>query len=99
MLGGDRPRTFNDVRDGTATTIMAGEVTTGFKAWGDPRNWRDLRLGLNQDPEGFASPSPGGVNFLMVDGSVRFIKNSVDPKVLKALSTPAGGEKVSGDQY
>ncbi len=99
MLGGNRPRTFNDVSDGTAMTIMAGEVTTGFKAWGDPTNWRDPSLGLNQNPAGFASPSPGGVNFLMVDGSVRFIKNSVDPKVLEALSTPAGGEKVSADQY
>ena len=35
----------------------------------------------------------------MVDGSVRFIKNTVDPKVLKALSTPAGGETLSSDQY
>jgi hypothetical protein len=35
----------------------------------------------------------------MVDGSVRFIMNTVDPQVLKALSTPAGGEKAGADQY
>ena len=93
MLGGDHPHTFGEVSDGTANTLMAGEITHGFKAWGDPTNWRDPTLGLNSNPRGFASPSPGGVNFLMVDGSVHFIKNSVDPKVLKALSTPAGGEK------
>ena len=99
MLGGDHHRTFNDVSDGQANTIMAGEVTADFKAWGDPTNWRDPQLGLNRNPAGFASPSQGGVNFLFVDGSVRFIKNSVDPSVLKALSTPAGGERIGLDQY
>jgi prepilin-type processing-associated H-X9-DG protein len=94
MLGGDRPRAFSDVSDGTSNTLLAGEVTAGFKAWGDPTNWRDPVLGLNQNPRGFGSPSPGGVNFLMVDGSVRFIKNTIDALVLKGLSTPAGGEKV-----
>jgi prepilin-type processing-associated H-X9-DG protein len=99
MLGGDRPRTFKDVPDGTANTLMAGEVTAGFKAWGDPTNWRDPGLGLNQNPGGFGSPSPGGVNFLMVDGSVRFLKNTIDHRVLKALSTPAGDESVGDVQY
>jgi Protein of unknown function (DUF1559) len=99
MLGGSRARTFNEVSDGKASTLMAGEVTADFKAWGDPTNWRDPTLGLNSNPRGFASPARGGVTFLMVDGSVRFIKNSVDPKVLKALATPAGGEKLSSDQY
>ena len=99
MLGGDRPRTFSDVTDGTSNTLMAGEVSARFKAWGNPTNWRDPSLGVNKDPSGFGGPYPGGANFAMVDGSVRFIKNTVDPKVLKALATPAGGEKVSSDEY
>lgn len=99
LLGGDHPRKFTEVTDGTSNTLLAGEVTAGFKAWGDPTNWRDPTLGLNSNPAGFASPYPGGVNFLMADGSVHFIKNTVDKRVLKALSTPAGGEKVSSDQY
>ena len=57
------------------------------------------RSGINRSPDGFGSPSPGGANFLFVDGSVRFLKNIIDPKVLKALSTPAGGERVSADEY
>ena len=28
------------------------------------------------------------------DASVRFINNDIDPKVLKALSTPNGGEVI-----
>jgi prepilin-type processing-associated H-X9-DG protein len=99
MLGGDRPRAIRDVTDGTGSTLMAGEVVSDFKAWGDPTNWRDPTLGLNKSPHGFGSPSPGGMNFLMVDGSVRFIKNTVDPRVLEALSTPANHEKVESDQF
>jgi prepilin-type N-terminal cleavage/methylation domain-containing protein/prepilin-type processing-associated H-X9-DG protein len=39
----------------------------------------------------------GGVNALMADGSVRFLRESMDLKIVAALSTRAGGEAVSGD--
>jgi prepilin-type processing-associated H-X9-DG protein len=97
MLGG-APRRLGNVIDGTANTLMAGEVNSGFKPWGDPTNWRDPALGINRAPDGFGSPFKGGANFLMVDGSVRFIKDGIAPDVLKALSTPAGGERVAVDQ-
>jgi prepilin-type N-terminal cleavage/methylation domain-containing protein/prepilin-type processing-associated H-X9-DG protein len=41
----------------------------------------------------------GGCNFLFGDGSVRFIKESVNPIVFSYLSTRAGGEVVSADQF
>jgi prepilin-type processing-associated H-X9-DG protein len=99
MLGGAASRTLRDVSDGESTTIMVGEVVSNFKPWGDPTNWRDPALGINRSPDGFGSPSPGGANFLFIDGSVRFLKDRIDPRVLKAISTPAGGEKVSLDEY
>src|SRR5262249_51188758 len=99
MLGGDQIRKLSDVTDGTSTTIIAGEVASDFKAWGDPMNWRDPQLGINRSPKGFGSVFPGGANFVFVDGSARFIKNSVDLRVLKALSTPSGQEKIDMDQY
>jgi prepilin-type N-terminal cleavage/methylation domain-containing protein/prepilin-type processing-associated H-X9-DG protein len=42
---------------------------------------------------------PGGVNLLLADGSVRFIKDSIDLATWRALSSRAGGEVISGDQY
>jgi hypothetical protein len=32
--------------------------------------------------------------FAMADGSVRTLKADISPSVLKALSTPRGGEKI-----
>ena len=42
---------------------------------------------------------PGGVNALLGDGSVRFIKSTIDGRVWRALSTVAGGEVVGADAY
>jgi len=48
---------------------------------------------------GFRSQHPGGANFVLGDGSVKFIKESIAPAVLQALGTRAGKEVVSSDSY
>jgi prepilin-type N-terminal cleavage/methylation domain-containing protein/prepilin-type processing-associated H-X9-DG protein len=42
---------------------------------------------------------PGGVNALMGDGSVRFVKSSVNGMTWRALGTVGGGEAISSDSY
>jgi prepilin-type N-terminal cleavage/methylation domain-containing protein/prepilin-type processing-associated H-X9-DG protein len=42
---------------------------------------------------------PGGVNALMGDGSVRFIKSTIDGRTWRALGTIAGGEVISADSF
>jgi prepilin-type processing-associated H-X9-DG protein len=42
---------------------------------------------------------PGGVNTLMGDGSVRFIKSTINGWTWRALGSVAGGEVISADQY
>jgi prepilin-type processing-associated H-X9-DG protein len=48
---------------------------------------------------GASSPHPGGVNVTMGDGSVRFVKDSVNLVTWWALGTRDGGEAISADQF
>lgn len=42
---------------------------------------------------------PGGVNALMGDGSVRFVKSTISGMTWRALGTVSGGEVISSDAY
>jgi prepilin-type N-terminal cleavage/methylation domain-containing protein/prepilin-type processing-associated H-X9-DG protein len=53
-------------------------------------------------PMGSVPPTsnhPGGVNVAFADGSVKFIKDSVDPQAWWALGSRANGEVISSDSY
>ena len=42
---------------------------------------------------------PGGVNVMMTDGSVKFIKDSINRNTWWALGTRQGGEVISADSF
>jgi hypothetical protein len=65
----DTPKTMLSFPQGTSNVILAGEVASNFRPWGDPLNARDPRLGTNH-PHGFAGPNRPP-QFLMLDGTVR----------------------------
>ena len=46
-----------------------------------------------------SSLHPGGVNVLFTDGSVRFVKDSVNQNTWMSLGTKDGGEVLSSDSY
>jgi prepilin-type N-terminal cleavage/methylation domain-containing protein/prepilin-type processing-associated H-X9-DG protein len=48
---------------------------------------------------GLASLHPGGANALFCDGSVKFLKNSINLATISALGSRAQGEVVSSDAY
>jgi prepilin-type N-terminal cleavage/methylation domain-containing protein/prepilin-type processing-associated H-X9-DG protein len=55
-------------------------------------NWLSLNIAAR-------SAHPGGINSLLADGHVQFVKNSVNLVTWQALGTVAGGEVISADAY
>ena len=49
--------------------------------------------------QGARSRHPGGINTLMGDGSVKFLKNTISVQVWRGLSSTQGGEVISADAY
>jgi prepilin-type N-terminal cleavage/methylation domain-containing protein/prepilin-type processing-associated H-X9-DG protein len=88
---------------GLTTAWTPNRRTPGYAA--NPQ--RDLDLVGQREKKGgptyaaitARSYHPGGVNALMADGSVRFVKEGISGPTWRALGTIAGGEVVSGDQY
>ncbi len=73
-----------------------------------PPNWQGRDCGMasaiSDTPGEHAivaprSSHPGGVNSLLGDGSVRFIKDSVNLETWRALGTRNGGEVISADSF
>jgi prepilin-type processing-associated H-X9-DG protein len=46
---------------------------------------------------GFSSRHPGGVNFVFLDGSVRFLTDGISQEIRTAIGTIANGEVVRLD--
>jgi hypothetical protein len=92
VLGNEEVKSFANIRDGLSSTLLAGEVASNFKAWGDASNLRDASLGLNSHPDGFGGPSGDGALLLTADGSVKFFSRRTSPQVLKALAHPSDGK-------
>ncbi|MFO0957672.1 MAG: DUF1559 domain-containing protein [Isosphaeraceae bacterium] len=63
----------------------------------DPAGLRDILY--NSPIYSFRSMHPGGCNFLMCDGSVKFIKSSISMATYMALGSRNGGELISADAY
>jgi len=72
---------------------FTGAPYAGFGA-GSPWNTR-----ASYAARGFKSRHPGGANFLFGDGSVKFLKASINRGVYAALGSRNGGEVISADAY
>ncbi|KAA5543843.1 DUF1559 domain-containing protein [Roseiconus nitratireducens] len=86
-------RTIRDITDGTSMTIMAVESSADAAVpWTKPE---DLSIDMQQPMAEMGGSHPGGFHVLMGDGAVRFIADSIDPALFKAMLTRAGGEPIN----
>ena len=103
------PIAFQEISDGLSNTFMVGEEvyehnwnTAAFFGNGD---YGSCQAPLNFFPEpatplfwpnvySFRSRHPGGAHFSIGDASTRFLNESIDHDLYRALSTRAGGEIV-----
>ncbi len=84
------------ITDGTSHTIVVGE-DTGFAdgQWINGRNLFDQAFAINAAPafeNDLRSEHTGGAQVTMADGSVQFLRESMDNTVLAALCTRTGSE-------
>ncbi len=68
--------------------------TSPFAGTGAPLGTPGNQAGANEEPFSY---HPGGVNALFGDGSVRFVKTTINLAAFRAILTPNGGEVVSAD--
>lgn len=92
----DRAIKAEEITDGLAHTLAAGELPGGYPPWGDPENWRTVGRGLNREVRGFGNTAGTGAWFLLADGQVRFFSNRTDPELLRRLSTRSAEDAVAG---
>jgi prepilin-type processing-associated H-X9-DG protein len=93
-----KPVRFEDFTDGLNNTLIIGESRHAVP-WTKPE---DLpfdtalpRIGLGSH-HGYHN---NGFNASFADGSVRFLKSSITPSVLRTLLTRNGNEVISADSY
>jgi RNA polymerase sigma factor (sigma-70 family) len=95
LFGNDEGTKIADVKDGTAWTILVAQAKKPVP-WTKPE---DLPFDAEKPLPEVGGLLEGGFFVGFADGSARFIKLPVDPKILKALITANSGEKVSGEDF
>jgi len=104
------PIRIEDIRDGTSCTLMIGHSRPRYfpcsAAYFSNGDYASTYAPINYVPEpflraewwnwwGLSSDHPGGALFCLADGSGRFVSESIDYGLYRALSTRDGGEPVN----
>jgi prepilin-type N-terminal cleavage/methylation domain-containing protein/prepilin-type processing-associated H-X9-DG protein len=84
---------WSEMGGSTAVRINLPKPTPGLATM----SWSDTDLNWAAYEVSFGSRHSGGANFVLGDGSVRFVRDSISPQTLSALGTRARGEVIAND--
>lgn len=90
IFPGDKKRDvgFNNILDGTSNTIMLVEsADEQAVVWTKPD---DLEVDFDKPLKGLGIRPPGAFLAVFADGSIKFLRETIDPKTLGAMFTLAG---------
>jgi prepilin-type processing-associated H-X9-DG protein len=93
-----KPLRFQDVTDGLGTTLLVGE-SLHTVPWTKPE---DLPFDMTVPLSGLGSHHGyhnNGFNALFGDGSVKFLKSTINPSALGAILTRNGNDGIYPDSY
>ncbi len=93
----DRATSIFNITDGTSNTMIVCDVSKDLGPWaaGGKSTIRPLTAKpYINGPDGLGGVHQGGMNVLMADGAVRFVSEMINPDIMEALVTIAGGEVV-----
>lgn len=103
FMGHDRETTVKSIKDGLSNTVALTETQTNFGFWA--RGGESNLRGFDADDLPLIGPgSPlgghkGGVNVAFADGSILFVRTTIDPKIWASLVTIASDEKIPKEWY
>jgi len=99
---GETGVSIRDITDGTSNTLGVVEAKEAV-IWTKPDSEIPFDAGQMPPPaalvNGLGGHFPGGFNVMMLDGSIRFVKSTINPMTLRALITRSGGEVISNDAF
>lgn len=79
---------IKDFSQGTSAIFVVGDANGAFDPLGYPYIWRDIADGLRESDSGFGCPVRTTTMFLMADGSVRDLSNSIDRQITQRMAGP-----------
>jgi prepilin-type processing-associated H-X9-DG protein len=97
ISAGREPRKITEIIDGLTDTIMLVEVADSLVYWAQPEDlhFDKLRFTVNGSKRReISSYHRSGANVAFCDGSVRLLKKSINPQLVKAMLTIDGGEPI-----
>jgi type II secretory pathway pseudopilin PulG len=104
---GPTARSYRAIKDGLSNTLMVAEAAGAHINWMEPRDIKAEDARFQPGPQrngsvawpGISSEHACGAHMLLCDGSVQFLSETVDPKILDALITIDGGESGTGQDF